>query len=88
MLQMAPYPLDKQTAICNSPHDRLMSLAMDLATFCYENSTNGCHLAVFSEDVAFAHHFVANCLSLSSHPVGVLNNIRCVTDCTCWRSLD
>ena len=30
------------------------------------NDTNGCHLAVFSEDVAFAHHFVA------THPVGVL----------------
>ena len=27
---------------------------------------NGCHLAGFSEDVAFARHFVA------SHPVGVL----------------
>ena len=31
-----------------------------------ENDTNGCHLAGFSEDVAFARHFVA------SHPVGVL----------------
>ena len=24
-----------------------------------ENGTNGNHLAIFSEDVAFAHHFVA-----------------------------
>ena len=33
-LQMAPYHLDKQTAGCNSSHDWLMSLAMDLATLC------------------------------------------------------
>ena len=31
---MAPYPLDKQTASCNAPHDWLMSLAMDLAALC------------------------------------------------------
>ena len=30
-LQTAPYPHDKQTAGCNSPHNWLMSLAMDLA---------------------------------------------------------
>ena len=29
-LQMAAYPLDKQTAGCNPPYDWLMSLAMDL----------------------------------------------------------
>ena len=37
---------------------------MDLAAFLTcggENGTSGCHLAVFSEDVAFAHHFVASC---------------------------
>ena len=33
-LQTAPYPLDKQTATCNSPHNWLMSLAMDLAGLC------------------------------------------------------
>ena len=33
-LQMAAYPLGKQTAGCNSPHDWLMSLAMDLAALC------------------------------------------------------
>ena len=34
-LQMtAPSPPDKQTAGCNSPHDWLMSLAMDLAALC------------------------------------------------------
>ena len=33
-LQMAPYPLGKQTASCNLPHDWLMSLAMDLAALC------------------------------------------------------
>ena len=32
-----------------------------------ENGTNGCHLAGFSEDVAFAHHFVATRLSPPSH---------------------
>ena len=37
---------------------------MDLATLCDtvcggENDTSGCHLAVFSEDVTFAHHFMA-----------------------------
>ena len=31
-----------------------------------ENDTNGCHLAGFGEDVAFARHFVA------THPVAVL----------------
>ena len=44
-LQMAPSSLGKQTADCESPHDWLMSLPMDLA--------------VFSRDVAFACHFVA-----------------------------
>ena len=34
LLQMASHPLDKQTAGCNSPHDWLMSLAMDLAALC------------------------------------------------------
>ena len=32
--QMAAYPLDKQTAGCNSPHDWLMTLAMDLTALC------------------------------------------------------
>ena len=61
---MAPYPLDKQTASCNSPHNREMSLAMDLAVLCDctgENDTNGCHLAVFSEDKSFIYHFVDTC---------------------------
>ena len=44
-LRMAPSSLGKQTADCESPHDWLMSLPMDLA--------------VFSKDVAFAYHFVA-----------------------------
>ena len=30
-LQMALHPLDKQTTSCNSPHDWLMSLSVDLA---------------------------------------------------------
>ena len=33
-LQMAACPLGKQTAGYNSPHDRLMSLAMDLTALC------------------------------------------------------
>ena len=33
-LQMATYPLDKQTAGCNSPHNMLVCLAMDLAALC------------------------------------------------------
>ena len=33
-LQMAAYPLGKQTADCNSPHDWLISLAMDLTALC------------------------------------------------------
>ena len=37
-----------------------------------ENGTNGSHLAAFSEDVAFAHHFVAPRLPPLSHPIGVL----------------
>ena len=32
-LQMVTYPFDKQTAGCDSSHDWLMSLAMDLAAF-------------------------------------------------------
>ena len=33
-LQMAAYSLDKQTAGCNSPHDWLMSLAINLTALC------------------------------------------------------
>ena len=33
-LQKTVYPLGKQTAVCNSSHDWLMSLAMDLTTLC------------------------------------------------------
>ena len=56
-LQMATYPL---TSSCNSPNDCLISLAMDLAALCDggENGTNGCHLAGFTKDMAFAWHFV------------------------------
>ena len=32
--KMAPYSFDKQTASCNSPHDLLMSLAIDLFVLC------------------------------------------------------
>ena len=33
-LQMATYPLDKQRVGCNSPHNWLVCLAMDLAALC------------------------------------------------------
>ena len=33
-LQMATYPLDKLTAGCNSSHNWLVCLAMDLAALC------------------------------------------------------
>ena len=67
---MATYPLEKQTAGCNSPHDWLVSLTM-LCVICGgENGPNGCHLASFSEDGAFARHFVAT--HPPSHPVRVL----------------
>ena len=33
-LQMAAFPFDKQTAGCNSPHNWLMHLSMDLAALC------------------------------------------------------
>ena len=72
---MAPYSLDKQTTDCESPLNWLMSLSMDLAALCdkwRENGTNGSHLAVFSEDVAFACHFVAPRPPPPSHPIGVL----------------
>ena len=58
-LKMTPSSLDKQTAGCESPHNWLMSLAMLCMTCGGENGTSGSHLAVFSEDVAFACHFVA-----------------------------
>ena len=54
---MAPSPVDKQPASHKSPHNWLVRLAIDLATLC-DMWTSGYHLAVFSEDVAVAHHFV------------------------------
>ena len=61
-LQMASCSLDKQIADCDLPHDWIMSLVMDLAALCDtwgENGTNGCYLAVITEDIDFALHFVA-----------------------------
>ena len=40
-----------------------------------ENGTNGCHLAVFSVDVAFTHHFMATCPPLSLPPCRSANGI-------------
>ena len=74
---MATYPLYKQTDGYNSPNDWLVSLAIDLAALCDtvcggENDTNGYLLAGFSEDVAFAYHFVAT--RLSTHHCNWLQN--------------
>ena len=73
---MTAYPLVKQTAGCNSPNDWPMSLAMDLSACVIcggENDTNGCHLAGFGEDIAFARHFVA------THPPPTLPLCRSAT---------
>ena len=70
---MASSPLDKHIASCNSSHDWLMSLDMDLAACVIcggTNGTDGHHLAVYSVDVTFGCHFVAT--HLPSHPIGVL----------------
>ena len=49
---------------------------MDLAALCDicggENGTNGCHLAGFSQDVAFTCLFVATYPPPPFHPIGVL----------------
>ena len=53
-----PWQADSQLWI--TTRDWLIHLSMDLAVTCGgENGTNGSHVAVFSEDVAFACHFVA-----------------------------
>ena len=59
---MAPSSLVKHTADCESPHNWLMSLAMDLAALCDMWGWNGSNLAVFREDIAFSHHFITPCL--------------------------
>ena len=72
---MAVYHLEKQAAGCNSSHEWLMNLATDSTALWIcggENGTNGCHLAGFSEDVAFARHFVATHQPPPSHPIGML----------------
>ena len=69
---MALYPLDKQTAGCNLPHDWLMNLTIDCVIYGSENGTNGCHLALFSVDVAFTYHLVASHHPLLSNPIRVL----------------
>ena len=69
---MALSPLDKQTASCNLPRAWLMNLAMDCVICRSENGTNGCHLVLFSVDVAFTLHLVAPHHPLLSNPIGVL----------------
>ena len=70
---MALSSIGKQTANCESPHDWLMSLAMDLAALSRvtcggENSINGSDFPVFSKDIAFASHLVALCLPPTLSP--------------------
>ena len=74
-LQMTLSSLEKQTANCDPPHEWLIILTMSLADLCDsggENGTNGWHLAVFSETVAFACHFVVTALPTPSYTLGVL----------------
>ena len=40
-----------------------------------ETSTNECHLAGFIEDIAFARHFVATCLTPTFPPYGSATDI-------------
>ena len=66
-------PFDKQKAGCNSVHDWPMIRAFYWIQLLYvvfggENVTNGCHLAGFSEEVSFAHHFMATRPSTSIPP--------------------
>ena len=61
---MDPSSFGKQTAGSESPHDWLLSLAIDIAALCDiicggENGTCGSDFPVLSEDVAFVRHFVA-----------------------------
>ena len=52
-----------------------MSLVIDLAAYVIcggKNGTNGCHVAVFSVDVAFACYFVATHWPLTPLPIRVL----------------
>ena len=49
-----------------------MSLAMDLAALCDMWRWKWHHLAGFSQDVAFARHFMATRPPPPSHPIGVL----------------
>ena len=75
---MAPYSHGKQIADCESPHDWLMNLAIDLATLCDMcrwNGTDGSYLAVFSEDVDFTHHFVATHLPPNLPPYRSVSDI-------------
>ena len=55
-----------------------MSLAIDLTALCdmwSENDTNGCHLAGFSQSVAFARYFVATHLPPTLPPYRSANGI-------------
>ena len=56
-----------------------MSVAMDVAALCDMNGTNGCHLAGFSEDIAFACHFVATCPSPTLPPYRSVSGIGYVS---------
>ena len=61
---MGPSPLDKQTASCESPHDSLVSLTLDLVALCNTyvelKIVSIHHLAVFSVGIGFTSHFLAH----------------------------
>ena len=70
-LRVVPSFLDRETVGYNSLHDWLISLAMNLAALCdmwrwkwHQWMSFGC----FSEDIGFAHHFVASRLPLTFQP--------------------
>ena len=94
---MTPSPVNKQPADYKLPHNWLVRLAMDLATLCdmwrWKNDTSGCHLAIFSEDLAFARHFVVThppCRNASGidYPNNWMPLVSLYRQPPCWKSSD
>ena len=77
---MVPSSLDKQTAGCNTPHDWLMSLAMDLAPLCHKYAEikmapMDVILAVFTVDFSFACHYLSTFPYRSASGIGYASKI-------------
>ena len=65
---------------------------MELATLCDVelkiNGTNRCHMAIFSVDVLFSHHFVAPLHPPLYTPIGVLAALATpVTNYPKWQTI-